>query len=90
MGDPRYKAIDRVLKRQQLKQDALIEVLTAALTGPEGALVRDGSGRRFRPWGGAEHRNRSGAFHAAESALQFGGALAMDLRQLFQRPPGPA
>ena len=30
MGDPRYKAIDRVIKRQQFKQDALIEVLTAA------------------------------------------------------------
>ena len=30
MGDPRYKGIDRVLKRQQFKQDALIEVLTAA------------------------------------------------------------
>jgi bidirectional [NiFe] hydrogenase diaphorase subunit len=28
--DPRYKGIDRVLKRQQFKQDALIEVLTAA------------------------------------------------------------
>lgn len=30
MGDPRYKGIDRVLKRQQYQQDALIEVLTAA------------------------------------------------------------
>lgn len=30
MGDPRYKLIDRVIKRQQFKQDALIEVLTAA------------------------------------------------------------
>jgi bidirectional [NiFe] hydrogenase diaphorase subunit len=30
MGDPRYKGIDRVLKRQQFKQDALIEVLTSA------------------------------------------------------------
>lgn len=30
MGDPRYKAVDRVIKRQQFKQDALIEVLTAA------------------------------------------------------------
>lgn len=29
-ADPRYKGIDRVLKRQQYKQDALIEVLTAA------------------------------------------------------------
>ncbi len=29
MGDPRYKVIDRVLKRLQYKQDALIEVLTA-------------------------------------------------------------
>lgn len=29
-GDPRYKGIDRVLKRQQYQQDALIEVLTAA------------------------------------------------------------
>ncbi len=29
-GDLRYKAIDRVLKRQQFAQDALIEVLTAA------------------------------------------------------------
>ena len=28
--DPRYKGIDRVLKRQQFKQDALIEVLTSA------------------------------------------------------------
>jgi len=30
MGDPRFKGIDRVLKRQQYQQDALIEVLTAA------------------------------------------------------------
>ena len=30
MGDPRYKGIDRVLKRQQYQQDALIEVLTSA------------------------------------------------------------
>ncbi len=30
MGDPRYNAIDRVLKRLQYRQDALIEVLTAA------------------------------------------------------------
>lgn len=30
MGDPRYKGIDRVLKRQQFQQDALIEVLTSA------------------------------------------------------------
>jgi bidirectional [NiFe] hydrogenase diaphorase subunit len=29
-ADPRYKGIDRVLKRQQYKQDALIEVLTSA------------------------------------------------------------
>lgn len=29
-GDPRYKGIDRVLKRQQYQQDALIEVLTSA------------------------------------------------------------
>ncbi len=29
-GDPRYKGIDRVLKRLQFKQDALIEVLTSA------------------------------------------------------------
>ena len=29
-ADPRFKGIDRVLKRQQYKQDALIEVLTAA------------------------------------------------------------
>jgi len=28
--DPRYKGIDRVLKRLQFKQDALIEVLTSA------------------------------------------------------------
>jgi len=28
--DPRYKGIDRVLKRQQYKQEALIEVLTSA------------------------------------------------------------
>lgn len=31
--DPRYKGIDRVLKKQQYKQDALIEVLTAAQEG---------------------------------------------------------
>lgn len=30
MGDPRYKGIDRVLKRQRYRQDALIEVLTSA------------------------------------------------------------
>lgn len=30
MGDPRYKIIDRVMKRLQFKQDALIEVLTTA------------------------------------------------------------
>lgn len=30
MGDPRYHGIDRVLKRQQYQQDALIEVLTSA------------------------------------------------------------
>lgn len=30
MGDPRYKGIDRVLKKQQYQQDALIEVLTSA------------------------------------------------------------
>jgi bidirectional [NiFe] hydrogenase diaphorase subunit len=30
ISDPRYKGIDRVLKRQQYQQDALIEVLTAA------------------------------------------------------------
>jgi bidirectional [NiFe] hydrogenase diaphorase subunit len=29
-GDPRYKGIDRVLKRQGYQQDALIEVLTSA------------------------------------------------------------
>lgn len=29
-GDPRYKGIDRVLKRNQYQQDALIEVLTSA------------------------------------------------------------
>ncbi len=29
-GDPRYKGIDRVLKRQQYQQDSLIEVLTSA------------------------------------------------------------
>lgn len=30
MGDERYKVVDRVLKRQQHQQEALIEVLTAA------------------------------------------------------------
>lgn len=30
MGDQRYKVVDRVLKRQQYQQEALIEVLTAA------------------------------------------------------------
>ncbi len=30
MGDPRYRGIDLVLRKQQHKQDALIEVLTAA------------------------------------------------------------
>lgn len=30
MGDPRYNGIDRVLKRLQYQQEALIEVLTAA------------------------------------------------------------
>jgi bidirectional [NiFe] hydrogenase diaphorase subunit len=29
-GDPRYKGIDRVLKKQHYQQDALIEVLTSA------------------------------------------------------------
>lgn len=43
MGDPRYKGIDRVLKKQQFKQDALIEVLTSAQEGfgylPEEVMI---------------------------------------------------
>jgi len=41
--DPRYKGIDRVLKRLQFKQDALIEVLTSAQEGfgylPEEVMI---------------------------------------------------
>ncbi|MGO8944470.1 MAG: bidirectional hydrogenase complex protein HoxE [Syntrophobacteraceae bacterium] len=41
--DPRYKGIDRVLKRLQFKQDALIEVLTTAQEGfgylPEEVMI---------------------------------------------------
>ncbi|MFZ2445433.1 MAG: bidirectional hydrogenase complex protein HoxE [Syntrophobacteraceae bacterium] len=42
-ADPRYKGIDRVLKRLQFKQDALIEVLTSAQEGfgylPEEVMI---------------------------------------------------
>jgi len=64
--DPRFKGIDRVLKRLQFKQDTLIEVLTSAqeafgyLAEVEGAHTLDMGGRGIQsrviagmnqPWG---------------------------------------